>query len=81
VLGEGLALTGAGLAAGAAGAVVLTRYLTSLLFDVGRLDPATYASVSLTLVGAGLLASWLPARRASIPSSHCAPSSISTRFS
>jgi putative ABC transport system permease protein len=64
VLGEGLALTGAGLAAGAAGAVVLTRYLTSLLFDVGRLDPATYAAVALTLVGAGLLASWLPARRA-----------------
>ncbi len=64
VLTEGLALTGAGLAAGAAGAVVLTRFLTSLLFDVGRLDPATYAVVALTLVAAGLLASWLPARRA-----------------
>jgi putative ABC transport system permease protein len=56
VLIEGLALTGAGLAAGAAGAVVLTRYLASLLFDVGRLDPATYAAVALTLLSAGLLA-------------------------
>ena len=64
VLAEGLALTGAGLAAGTLGAVVLTRFLTSLLFDVGRLDPATYAAVALTLVGTGLLACWLPARRA-----------------
>jgi putative ABC transport system permease protein len=64
VLGEGLALTGAGLAAGAVGAVLLTRSLASLLFDVGRLDPATYAAAALTLAGAGLVASWLPARRA-----------------
>ena len=64
VLTEGLALTGAGLAAGAAGAALLTRFLTSLLYDVGRLDPLTYAAVALALVGAGLLACWLPARRA-----------------
>jgi putative ABC transport system permease protein len=64
VLTEGLALTGAGLAAGAAGAALLTRFLTSLLYDVGRLDPLTYAAVAVMLVGAGLLASWLPARRA-----------------
>jgi putative ABC transport system permease protein len=64
VLTEGLMLTGAGLAAGAVGAAALTRYVSSLLFDVGRLDPATYAVAAVTLVGAGLLASWLPARRA-----------------
>ncbi|HEY6929635.1 MAG TPA: ABC transporter permease, partial [Thermoanaerobaculia bacterium] len=64
VLTEGLVLTGAGLAAGAVGAAALTRYLASLLFDVGQLDPATYAVAALALVGAGLLASWLPARRA-----------------
>jgi putative ABC transport system permease protein len=64
VLGEGLALTGIGLAAGAVGAGALTRFLSSLLFDVGRLDLATYAAAALTLAGAGLLASWLPARRA-----------------
>lgn len=61
---EGLGLTGAGLAAGVAGAALLTRSLTSLLYDVGRLDPLIYAAVALTLVGAGLLACWLPARRA-----------------
>ncbi len=64
VLTEGLVLTGAGLAAGAVGAILLTRFLTTLLYDVGPLDPATYAAVALTLVAAGLLASWLPARRA-----------------
>jgi putative ABC transport system permease protein len=64
VLAEGLALTGAGLAAGLLGAAALTRSLASLLFDVGRLDPATYAAAALALAAAGLLASWVPARRA-----------------
>jgi ABC-type antimicrobial peptide transport system permease subunit len=53
-----------GFAAIVLGAVALTRLLSSLLFDVGRLDPATYLAAALTLAGAGLLASWLPARRA-----------------
>jgi putative ABC transport system permease protein len=35
---------------GLAGALVLTRYLSSLLFEVGRLDPATYAAVASTLL-------------------------------
>ena len=64
VIGEGLALTGAGLAAGAAGAAILTRFLATLLFGVGRFDPVTYAGVALALVAAGLLACWVPARRA-----------------
>jgi predicted permease len=64
VIGEGLALTAAGLAIGAIGAAVLTRYLASLLFEIGRLDPATYAVVAATLLLAGLLACWIPARRA-----------------
>jgi putative ABC transport system permease protein len=64
ILGEGLLLAGIGLAVGLAGALVLTRYLSSLLFEVGRLDPATYAAVAATLLGASLLAGLLPARRA-----------------
>jgi hypothetical protein len=43
---------------------MLTRYLESLLFRVGRLDLATYVGVAATLVAAGALACWLPARRA-----------------
>jgi len=64
ILTEGLVLAAAGLAAGLAGALVLTRYLASLLFEVGRLDPATYAAVAATLLAASLLAGFLPARRA-----------------
>jgi putative ABC transport system permease protein len=64
VLVEGLTLTGAGLLVGALGAVMLTRFVASLLFDIGRWDPLTYAVSALTLLAAGLLASWLPARRA-----------------
>ena len=64
VLRQGLALTGAGLAAGVAGALLLTRFLSSLLFETGRLDPAIFAGVALLLAAAGMLACWIPARRA-----------------
>jgi putative ABC transport system permease protein len=64
ILGEGLILSALGLAAGLAGALVLTRYLSSLLFEVGRLDPPTYAVVGATLLAVSLLAGFLPARRA-----------------
>ncbi len=64
ILRQGLALTGLGLAAGIAGAMLLTRYLASLLFDISPADPATYAGVALLLLGAGCLACLLPARRA-----------------
>jgi putative ABC transport system permease protein len=64
ILREGLLLSAAGLAAGLAGALVLTRYLSSLLFEVGRLDPATYAAVAATLLAASLIAGLVPARRA-----------------
>jgi len=64
VVSEGLLLTGLGLALGAAGAVVLTRFLSTLLFEVGRFDPLTYAAVAAVLAGSGLLACWIPARRA-----------------
>jgi predicted permease len=64
VVGQGLALTGLGLAVGAFGAVLLTRFLSSLLFETGRLDLPTYVGVALLLAAAGLLAAWIPARRA-----------------
>ncbi len=64
VLGRQVAATAAGVAAGVAGALALTRLLRSLLFGVGAGDPATFAGVALLLAGVALLASYLPARRA-----------------
>ncbi|HEX5047598.1 MAG TPA: ABC transporter permease [Gammaproteobacteria bacterium] len=59
-----LAVSAIGIAAGLAGAAALSRWMTSLLFEVRPLDPATYAAVLGVLVGAVLLAAYLPARRA-----------------
>jgi putative ABC transport system permease protein len=64
VLGSGMALTLAGVAAGVLGAAALTRWISSLLFGVAPLDPLTYAAVVAGLLGVALLASWVPARRA-----------------
>jgi len=64
VVGEGLVLTMLGIAFGVMGAVALTRYLTSMLFKVSALDPTTFVIVSLALSAVALLASYIPARRA-----------------
>ena len=53
-----------GVGCGLAGAVAMTRALKSLLFDVSPLDPLTYAAVSIGLIGAALIASYVPALRA-----------------
>lgn len=58
----GLALLG--VAFGIASAVALTRRLQALLFETSPLDPLVFAAVSILLSGICLLASWLPARRA-----------------
>jgi predicted permease len=60
----GLWLTGIGLAFGLAAAIPLTRLMTSLLFEVKPVDPITYAGVASLLLGAAVLAAYLPARRA-----------------
>jgi putative ABC transport system permease protein len=64
IVGHGLVLTLIGLALGLAGAIALGRLLTSLLFGVTAIDPATYISVSLLLLLTALVACYLPARRA-----------------
>jgi putative ABC transport system permease protein len=53
------------VAFGLAAAAVLTRLMSSLLFNISPVDPVTYAAVSIGLVGAAAAASYLPARRAS----------------
>ncbi len=64
VLRKGIFLTAVGLAIGAALGAGLNVALRSVLPRAGALDPATIALVSLVLFGIALLASWLPARRA-----------------
>lgn len=61
---QGLVLAGAGAVAGLLGALVATRGLASLLFEVSASDPAIYAGVAVLLVLVAGVASWLPARRA-----------------
>jgi predicted lysophospholipase L1 biosynthesis ABC-type transport system permease subunit len=53
-----------GLLIGMVGAGIATRFLAPFLFGVTATDPATYLGIAGLLVGASVLASWLPARRA-----------------
>jgi len=64
VLKRGLTLIVIGLAIGMGGALVLTRVLSSLLYGVTPTDPVTFVAVSLLLTAVGLIASYIPARRA-----------------
>ena len=64
VLGQGMTVALAGAAGGVAVAVALTRFMGSLLFDVGGTDPLTFSAVTLLLASVAFVATWLPARRA-----------------
>jgi predicted permease len=66
-IGRELRVVLVGIAAGVAGALILTRTLSSLshlLYGIGASDPLTFAAVSVGLIGVAALASYLPARRA-----------------
>jgi putative ABC transport system permease protein len=65
VLSGGARVVLAGTAAGLVGALALTRLLETMLFGVGARDTATFLGVPLVLLVIGLVAAWLPARRAS----------------
>jgi ABC-type antimicrobial peptide transport system permease subunit len=54
-----------GVVLGALAAVALTRYIQTLLFGVGRLDAMTFAGMSAVMLAVALVASYIPARRAS----------------
>ena len=64
VMSQAVVVGAAGLGAGAAGALVLTRALSSLLFGVTASDPATFAAVCALLMAVVAAAAYLPARRA-----------------
>jgi len=63
-LRQGLAITAIGISTGTVAAIVLTRGMSSLLFGVSAVDPVTYAAVSIALILAAGLASYLPSLRA-----------------
>ena len=65
VVAEGARVVAIGVALGVAAALVSTRALGSLLFGVRAVDAPTFAAMSLSMVMIGLLASYVPARRAS----------------
>jgi putative ABC transport system permease protein len=64
VLRQGLTLVAIGLAIGLAFSFAATRFLSSLLYQISSIDPATFAGVSLLLVAVAAIACYLPARRA-----------------
>ncbi|MGA8221598.1 MAG: ABC transporter permease, partial [Candidatus Acidiferrales bacterium] len=64
IIGRGARLALAGIVLGLAGALALSRLLSSMLFGVQPSDPATFAAVALMLAAVALLACYLPARRA-----------------
>jgi len=65
IVGNALRLAGLGLAIGVVLALVLSRTLTSLLYETAGTDPSTFAVVVGVLAAVALLASYVPARRAS----------------
>lgn len=64
IAGQGAGLALAGVAIGCAGALLLSRALASLLFRISFIDPLTFASVTAMLVAVALVASAIPAQRA-----------------
>jgi putative ABC transport system permease protein len=64
VLGEALLLGAVGVAAGLAGALLLSRVIASMLFALSPRDPATLGEVAVLLLATALVASYVPARRA-----------------
>jgi putative ABC transport system permease protein len=64
IVGHGARLGMIGVAIGLVGALIVTRFLRTLLFGVSPFDPISFIGVSLVLTGIALLASYIPARRA-----------------
>ena len=64
IVGQGLGLSGLGIALGLVGALLLSRLMDTLLFDVPRTDVVTYGLVTALLLVVALGASWVPAWRA-----------------
>jgi putative ABC transport system permease protein len=64
IVGHGLMLSLTGIAIGLVASFWLTRLMKGMLFGISATDPVTFIGISLLLALIGLLASWIPARRA-----------------
>jgi len=64
VVRQAMILAASGLAAGTAAALLLSQTMTKMLFSIGPTDPATFAAVAAILAAVAVLASYVPARRA-----------------
>jgi putative ABC transport system permease protein len=64
IIGQGLRLVLLGVAIGLGGALLLSRLLTRFLYGVAPSDPATFVAVPAILLLVGVLACYIPARRA-----------------
>jgi putative ABC transport system permease protein len=64
IFSNGMLLVTVGLMIGLAGALALTRLMTTLLFEVSPTDPVTFLAVAFCVILAALLACYIPARRA-----------------
>jgi putative ABC transport system permease protein len=65
ILGQGMGYAVGGVGIGLVGAMLLSRFMKGLVFEVSTTDPTIFAALSLFLVGVAVLASYVPARRAS----------------
>ena len=64
VIRQGLLLGGIGVAVGIAGALLLTRFLSSLLFGIEPTDPLTFVAIGFLMMMVAIISSYIPARRA-----------------
>ena len=64
VIGQGMQLAGIGAAFGLAASLAISRLLKNQLFQVSAFDPLTFVAMALVLIAAALLATYIPARRA-----------------
>ena len=64
IIRQGMGLVLAGVGIGLVGALALTRFMKTLLFGVSATDPLTFTVIALLLMFVALMASWIPARRA-----------------
>lgn len=63
---HGVLLTAIGIVCGFAAAIPLSRFMASLLYGTGPIDVPTYSAVALLLIGAAIVAAYVPARRATV---------------